>query len=157
MDAQLILKTKKGTREIVERIISLPLEEQERIACNIFYNVRNAVVREGRFNKRIERGVPQEKFDAYLRIAGEVVGCEINLKCKRRDMVLGRVFIIAQLYREGYAISKIAERVQKQRDVVSYNLDKYEDLLKYPNVFHEEIELWNRFQEKIKGVTIINV
>lgn len=152
MDSILALKVNRSSREIMEHIISLPLDEQEKIACNIFYNVRNETIKAGKFTKRIEREVPQEKFDSYLRCAGEVVGCEINLKCKRRDMTLGRVFVIAQLYREGYSIPKIAERVQKQRDVVLYNINKYEDMLRLPKLFAGELDKWGEFQKKITAV-----
>lgn len=147
MDSPIVNKTHKGNRDLMKDIISLPLNEQTRLASTIMYNVRK------KLRSELPVMSPEElvtkRIEELTEIAESVMGVELCDGTKRREVVEGRRMVMYQLYCEGVGPKMIGYVMNRNRDVIQYNINRFEDMLHLPLVYKQEMAWWLAFQDKI--------
>lgn len=90
------------------------------------------------------------RFKLLLGFATELCGNGIMTRTTEPMSALGRNMIAYQLRSEGYTSSRIGRLLKRNHSTVCSMIAKINDLIEYPNVFVEEEEIWNKFQQKIE-------
>lgn len=90
------------------------------------------------------------RFTLLYKAAQEVVGKGILTNCRFRQVVIGRAMIVYQMRTEGFTLKTIGRHLVRHHAAVYHLQKKMEDVIEYPNLFPLEMDLWKRFQEKIK-------
>lgn len=147
MDSTIIVRTPKVNRELVKAIVALPLDEQAHLVSTVMYNVRRMVSAEVPDTDPEEAA--QKRAEELLRIAESVMGIKLSDGTKKREVVEGRRMVMYQLYCEGIGPKMIGYVMNRQRDVIQYNINQFENMLHVPKAYKQEMVWWLAFQDKI--------
>lgn len=90
------------------------------------------------------------RFKLLLEIATELCGTGIMTQTIEPMSSLGRNMIAYQLRKEGYGSSHIGRLLKRNHATVCSMVAKIQDLMEFPNIFLEEEEIWNKFQQRLK-------
>ena len=151
MDNSLALKCAPETKELIQEIIQLPIHQQQNIINCVAYNIRNELKKEisSFYSYRINAPVPKERVDFLMKAAAKAQGVPMILRNRRRENVLGRTMVYAQLRSEGYCNKMIAAAVDRPQETVQYSLIQFHDVFLYRKANMATIAIWDKFQELI--------
>ena len=97
-----------------------------------------------------EREDDGSRFHELFTIAEGLVGAGILTQSREWHCVLGRRMIAYQMRQEGYSLMKIGKCMNRHHASVVHMVGMMEDIFRYPGVFKEEEEYWNKFITKVK-------
>lgn len=151
MDGSLAQKCRRETKQMIEDITRLPIDLQENILRCVAFNIHNELRKEVDWYRsfRVNTPVPEGRMEELLKAAAKAIGVPLILSNRRRENVLGRMFVYAQLFREGYARDNIALAADKPVATVKYLLLQFDNILKFRSANMRELGMWTKFQELI--------
>ena len=151
MDGSLAQKCRRETKQMIEDITQLPIDLQENILRCVAFNIHNELRKEVDRHRsfRVNTPVPEGRMEELLKAAAKAIGVPLILSNRRRENVLGRMFVYAQLFREGYARDNIALAADRPVATVKYLLLQFDNMLKFRSANMRELGMWTKFQELI--------
>lgn len=151
MKNDLALKCTPETKEMIQAIIELPIHLQQNIINCVSFNIRNELKEEisSFYSYRINAPVPMDRLDFLMKAAAKAQGVPMILSNRRRENVLGRTMVYAQLRSEGYSNKMIAAAVDRPLATITYSLLQFHDVFLYRKANMATIAIWDKFQELI--------
>ena len=84
-------------------------------------------------------------------IMQDVSGIDPTIQSRKQDVVAVRMMVIIQLLNEGNPSVRVAELFNKDHSTIAFYKRRMESI-RFPG-WEAELEIWNKFQEKIKKET----
>ena len=95
--------------------------------------------------------IPQNVFEAYYYAVCEAVHGDVLVKSRVPSLVWGRFFLAYKLRRKGYTVTAIGRAIRRHHATVIFGVKQVQTVLRMPNVYKKEIELWNKFELCLKN------
>ena len=88
------------------------------------------------------------RFSLLYKAATDVCGKGILTQIRDRELVIGRRMISYKMRQEGFSLSAIANQLQKHHSSIVHGIHMMQDAIDFQ--FKEELELWNKFNQKVE-------
>lgn len=87
----------------------------------------------------------------YVEIMNEIVGRDVLERSREHMMVFGRAMIAYRLREECYSTTNIGKCLGMKHCTIIYISRMIAYMLEKPRQFREEMDIWNKFIEKISS------
>ena len=86
-----------------------------------------------------------EKANRYISVMSEAVGCDIMIPSRKQTLVWARNMVLYMLRLDGFSLMSIEKATGMNHATVIYADRKVKEMLKRPNMYPEETEIWQKF------------
>lgn len=124
--------------DIEERCLSLPNKEKVRLI---------EILRQ---SLEIQDGKTFEKMHNAI---VKVMGCEVIVKSRKRNLVLGRTILAYACAKEGWSETMIGRFLHKDHSTIHQLKENMKYWLKMPNVFKRENDIYIEFLKELNNET----
>ena len=90
-----------------------------------------------------------ETWWVYVQIMNSIVGADILLPNRHKELVWARNFVAYQLSIEGMSSVKIGRKLKRTHSSILHAVENAKNAIVYRNMYKEELEIWNKFQKMI--------
>ena len=125
--------------ELTRRCLSLSKSQREKLIKRLQESL----------NEREDDG---SRFATLLKAATDVCGQGIISSSRDFNLVMGRRMIAYQMRLEGYSLLTIGKRLIRHHASIIHMIRMMNDTMTFR--FKDEMEYWNKFQQKIKEYDI---
>lgn len=83
--------------------------------------------------------------EEYIRLMSDAVGEDIMVSSRKQHLVWARNMVLYMLRVDGYSLMSIENATGINHSTVIYANRKVKEMLKYPNMYCAELEIWHKF------------
>lgn len=83
--------------------------------------------------------------EEYIRLMSDAVGEDIMVSSRKQHLVWARNMVLYMLRVDGYSLMSIENATGRNHSTVIYATRQVKEMLKKPNMYKDEIEIWNKF------------
>lgn len=128
-------------RELTRRCLDLPRRQKEQLIRILRESLDNEI-------PDSDKAKCKDRFTFLYKIATDMFGKGILSSKRDRELVMARRCIAYMMRKEGYSLNAIGQRLVKHHTSVMHLCAMMEDAIKFK--FHDEVELWEEFQERVR-------
>ena len=123
--------------ELTQRCLALPKKDRA---------ILIKVLKQSLHEKDEGRG----RFGMLYKVATSIVGNGILTQSRDHKLVTARKIIAYTMRCEGYSLSAIGRAMNRNHASVMYMLKMWEDVKAYPDVFREDMEMYEEFNRRLE-------
>lgn len=83
--------------------------------------------------------------EEYIGLMSKAVGEDIMVSSRKQNLVWARNMVLYMLRVDGYSLMSIENATGRNHSTVIYATRQVKEMLKKPNMYKDEIEIWNKF------------
>lgn len=127
---------------LTQQCLGLPYRDR----INLCNRLRESILLE----RMEKRHVEKTRADILLGYAGEVIGEPVPKKSRLAKYVWARTMVVYQLSQEGYSTIETGLMMGKHHATIIHLRNKMRDALDFSFAYPDVMELWQKFQQKVK-------
>jgi len=131
---------------LTQQFLGLPYRDR----INLCNQLRDSILLE----RSEKRHAEKTRADILLGYIGEVIGEPVPVNCRVAKYVWARAMVAYQLSKEGFSTIESGLMMGKNHATIIHLRNKMQDAFDYPHAYMDIIELWQKFQNKLKYETI---
>lgn len=85
----------------------------------------------------------------YIEIMSDIIGIDITVKCRKKEVVWGRNMVAYQLRRDGLSLHDVGNILGLDHSTVVHCEQNVTNMLQNPLMYFEEMRIWKRFKDTL--------